>query len=243
VKHFFLPRPSLKSFRRTGGGAGALHISPPPFSGAHLVRRCITNYIPWYPGDYLRDTLHLTWLEDLAYRRLLEIYYSTETAIPGDEERIFSMVRAVTRDQQESVRKILKEFFRFSRGKWVNSRADLELKKRDAWRERKQKQRDKDKNVTHNVTQSVTPLSHRSPSPSPSPTKTIKTPLPPLPRGNQNGEVCFPWAGEHVVVNMGRRRRLPGLTAYHGAQAGAVAAFLTRKGFPARVIRKGETHD
>lgn len=125
----------------------------------------VTNYIPWFSGDYLRDTLHLTWLEDLAYRRLLEVYYSTEAGIPGDEERIFSMVRAVTPEQQAAVRKVLKEFFRFLRGKWINNRAESEIRKREQWRERKQRQRDREKDVTRDVT----PLSRPSPSPSPSP--------------------------------------------------------------------------
>lgn len=30
------------------------------------------NYYPFHIGDYLTETAHLSWLEDCAYRRLLD---------------------------------------------------------------------------------------------------------------------------------------------------------------------------
>jgi hypothetical protein len=48
-----------------------------------------------------------------------------------------------------------------------------------------------------------------------------------------------------IGVRMGRRRRLPNLTAYQGARAADVVSFLNRKGFLAEIIPsepKGEAH-
>ena len=39
----------------------------------------------WYKfhlGDYITHTLHLSDAEDLAYRRLLDLYYMSEAPIP-----------------------------------------------------------------------------------------------------------------------------------------------------------------
>ncbi len=87
------------------------------------------NYIRWFPGDYLRDTMHLTWLEDLAYRRLLEVYYSNERALPIDRKQLYRIVRAASPDEQQAVESVLAEFFKVSRKKLVNLRAEKELKR------------------------------------------------------------------------------------------------------------------
>ena len=36
------------------------------------------NYYPFHIGDYASHTRHLTLMEDLAYRRLLDLYYLHE---------------------------------------------------------------------------------------------------------------------------------------------------------------------
>lgn len=242
-----------------GRGAGALNtgsLPTAPFKG-----RCITNYVPWFPGDYLRDTLHLTWLEDLAYRRLLDIYYSTEKPLPGDEQKLFRMVRANVTEEQTAVRSVLDAFFSRSQGGlWHNTRADTEIRKRAQWRERKQRERDKYKQPTENVTRDVTPLSRRSPSPSPTPHKTPLPPLrggvehsansrPPAPRkrGDPNGNVRVKGEervvyieryGEIIEAHLGNHKRLPSLDSVTGARAQQVAEFLTHQGYPSTVVRK-----
>lgn len=69
------------------------------------------NYVRWFPGDYLRDTLHLTWYEDLAYRRLLDVYYTLEKPLPADRELLYKLIRANTAEQRKAVEKVLAEFF------------------------------------------------------------------------------------------------------------------------------------
>ena len=40
------------------------------------------NFYPFHIGDYASATRHLTWIEDAAYRRLLDVYYVKEGPLP-----------------------------------------------------------------------------------------------------------------------------------------------------------------
>ena len=62
---------------------------------------------------------------------------------------------------------------------------------------------------------------------------------PPLPPAAAGGETTFAWAHEMISVQMGRHKRLPNCSAYHGGRASDVAEYLSRKGFPARVVQGG----
>lgn len=87
------------------------------------------NYYPHHIGDYLTATAHLTWLEDAAYRRLLDIYYSREQAIPADLTRACRLVRAVSKDERQAVETVLSEFFTLSEEGWTHARCETEIKK------------------------------------------------------------------------------------------------------------------
>jgi len=64
------------------------------------------------------------------------------------------------------------------------------------------------------------------------------TPLPPADAGDD--EFVFRFGHGQIAVRMGRRMRLPNLSAYQGTfYLQDVANFLTRKGFPARVVVEG----
>ncbi len=52
------------------------------------------NYYSHHIGDYTTDTAHLSLLEDGAYRRLMDRYYTTEAPLPVDEPALFRVVRA-----------------------------------------------------------------------------------------------------------------------------------------------------
>ena len=50
----------------------------------------------WYKfhlGDYITHTLHLSDAEDLAYRRLLDLYYMSEEPIPLNTELVARKIR------------------------------------------------------------------------------------------------------------------------------------------------------
>jgi uncharacterized protein YdaU (DUF1376 family) len=88
------------------------------------------HWFPHYPGDYARKTAHLTMMEDGAYRRLLDHYYSTGAPLPEDKERLYRVCRAFTSPEQGAVDAILSQFFELAMGAYHNARADSELIRR-----------------------------------------------------------------------------------------------------------------
>jgi len=81
------------------------------------------HYYNFNIGDYMKHTLHLTLEEDLAYRRLLDMYYDTESPIPNN---IPSVSRRLRMDSK-IVESVLNEFFEASSEGYKNYRADGEI--------------------------------------------------------------------------------------------------------------------
>lgn len=106
------------------------------------------NYYPFHIGDYLSATRHLTWVEDAAYRRLLDTYYTTEKRLPLDLRAVCRLVLATTDEQREAVRVVLDEFFEQTPEGWKNSRADTEI---DAMRCKQLAQESKDRHETERM--------------------------------------------------------------------------------------------
>lgn len=82
------------------------------------------HYYYWNVKDYLSHTSHLTDAEDLAYRRMLDLYYQTEKPFP-DADYVARRVRASV----ETVEMVLREFFSREDDGWHNKRADEEIAK------------------------------------------------------------------------------------------------------------------
>jgi len=80
-------------------------------------------YYPFHISDYRSATAHLTNGEDLAYRRLLDLYYDTEGTIPADAAKLARLVRSA----QVDVETVLGEFFRLEDGRYHHGRCDREL--------------------------------------------------------------------------------------------------------------------
>jgi len=89
------------------------------------------NYYPRYPGDYLRDTAHLSLVEHGVYTILLDHYYSREQPLPADIEQLIRIARATVEYEQAAVRSVAEEFFPIDSrdGLRHNRRADEELQK------------------------------------------------------------------------------------------------------------------
>ena len=82
----------------------------------------------WYKfhlGDYITHTTHLSDAEDLAYRRLLDLYYMSEAPIPLDAALVARKIR-LDLDITESV---LGEFFERTEEGYRNARCDAEIAK------------------------------------------------------------------------------------------------------------------
>ena len=88
------------------------------------------NFYPFHIGDYLSHTSHLTDEEDLAYRRMIDLYYQTEE--PFDDTA--KLARKV-RSSFEIVGNLLHEFFVYEENAWHNKRADAEIAKYKAMKD------------------------------------------------------------------------------------------------------------
>ena len=79
-------------------------------------------------GDYISHTKHLSDMEDLAYRRLLDLYYLHERTLNEDVSLVARKINM--KDNVPEVRVVLEEFFKLEVGKgWINPRADEEIEK------------------------------------------------------------------------------------------------------------------
>ena len=83
------------------------------------------NYYPFHVGDYAVHTAHLDLLEDLAYRRMLVLYYLRECALPHDPAEVARLIRM--RGNVAEVTAVLREFFTEFEGGWVNGRCEEEI--------------------------------------------------------------------------------------------------------------------
>jgi uncharacterized protein YdaU (DUF1376 family) len=81
------------------------------------------NYYNFHIGDYISHTIHLSLEEDLAYRRLLDMYYDTELPIPNN----IPLVSRKIRISAEVVKTVLDEFFELTEEGFKNFRADNEI--------------------------------------------------------------------------------------------------------------------
>jgi uncharacterized protein YdaU (DUF1376 family) len=83
------------------------------------------HYYQFNIGDYKTHTSHLTPLEDIAYRRLLDWYYLHEKPIPLNPVQAARLV--MLNEYSTDVEQVLNEFFVRTEEGWINKRADLEI--------------------------------------------------------------------------------------------------------------------
>jgi len=61
------------------------------------------NFFKHHIGDYDSATAHLSWDEDMAYSRLMRVYYRDEKPIPIDRKKVYRLVRSQSKAQREAV--------------------------------------------------------------------------------------------------------------------------------------------
>lgn len=83
------------------------------------------HYYTFNIGDYMRDTAHLDEMEDLAYRRMLDLYYLRESPLPKSVQEIAKLIRM--RTHCECIANVLHEFFTPTENGFVNIKADVIL--------------------------------------------------------------------------------------------------------------------
>ena len=85
------------------------------------------NFYPFHIGDYAAHTRHLSFMEDLAYRRLIDQYYLDESPLKGEPSLIAR--RIGMSDFSSDVQYILEVFFEKEEDLWVSKRCDDEIAK------------------------------------------------------------------------------------------------------------------
>lgn len=87
----------------------------------------VLNFYKHHLGDYDGATAHLSWDEDMAYTRLLRIYYRLEKPLPVAMTEVYRLARATTKVQKVTVERVLREFFTEHADGWHNCRCDEEI--------------------------------------------------------------------------------------------------------------------
>lgn len=81
------------------------------------------HYYQFHPADYMLSTAHLDLEHDLAYRRLLDHYYSTEEPISLETQLVSRRLRL----GYDVVIEVLKEFFQETENGWIQDRCQREI--------------------------------------------------------------------------------------------------------------------
>lgn len=89
------------------------------------------HWFPWFPGDYQRDTAHLSFVEDAAYRRLLDAYYM-RGKISANADDLLRVCRAITADEQKAVQRVASEFFEQLDGFLIHQKVEATIAKNRA---------------------------------------------------------------------------------------------------------------
>jgi uncharacterized protein YdaU (DUF1376 family) len=83
------------------------------------------NFYPFHLGDYATHTRHLSLLEDLAYRRMIDLYYTSESPLPIEPESVARLIGM--KDHLDCVKNVLSDFFLISEAGYTHSRCDREI--------------------------------------------------------------------------------------------------------------------
>lgn len=83
------------------------------------------KFYQFNPGDYLRDTAHLSLIEDAIYRRALDWLYSSEKPLPLDIVAAARLLRVA--DHSAALGVILAEFLTETPDGWISNRANKQI--------------------------------------------------------------------------------------------------------------------
>lgn len=143
------------------------------------------HYYQFNIGDYQSHTSHLSDMEDLAYRRLLDWYYLHEQPIPLEITEISRQIRM--RSHSDCISIVLQEYFERTADGWIHHRANKEIakigeKSEKASASAKARWNKKDANALptqsdSNATHNTLPITHNTLPNSVSKDTGVKTPL------------------------------------------------------------------
>ena len=85
------------------------------------------HYYQFNIGDYAKHTRHLTLMEDLAYRRLMDFYYNSELPLSSDVKKLSRLVGMP--DHKIEVAQVLEDFFCLTDEGYIQKRIADEIEK------------------------------------------------------------------------------------------------------------------
>ena len=88
------------------------------------------HYYQFNIKDYSFATIRMSLMEDLAFRRMLDLFYESEKPLPHELSRVAKLIGM--KDYQEEIRDVLNEFWNETESGWVNDRANEEVAKYQA---------------------------------------------------------------------------------------------------------------
>lgn len=83
------------------------------------------HHYKWNIGDYSSRTAHLNLLEDIAYRRMIDLYHMTESPLSVETQTVSRLIRMS--EHCELVERILNEFFFLKKDGWHQQRCDTDI--------------------------------------------------------------------------------------------------------------------
>lgn len=89
----------------------------------------------WFPADYRAKTAHLTYLEDAAYRRLLDAYYERQGPLPADRPALYRIAGAQEAGERKALDCVVDQFFQNGNGLLRHQRCEEQIEKEKALRE------------------------------------------------------------------------------------------------------------
>ncbi|MRT30797.1 YdaU family protein [Herbaspirillum sp. CAH-3] len=87
------------------------------------------NYYERHLGDYIKDTVSLSMLEDGAYNRLIDQAYQTEEPLPLDVKEVYRMARATSGPERKAVDYVLGKFWTRTDDGYVQKRIQAEIER------------------------------------------------------------------------------------------------------------------
>ena len=87
------------------------------------------NYYQHHIGDFMRDTAHLSPVEECFYRRAIDWYYVNEKPLPLELNQVHRFLRANTKTDKVAVGTVLSDFFKETASGFVHTRCEKELEK------------------------------------------------------------------------------------------------------------------
>ena len=86
------------------------------------------NFFKKHIGDWIRDTAHLSAVEEGIYSRLIDQYYSREKPLPVDIKAACKLARASSKNERLAVSYVLDSYFTLTENGYAHDRCDSEIK-------------------------------------------------------------------------------------------------------------------